>query len=184
MQEGQELVAAGQVVTPPMVGLMATLGRAEGAVRRAPDDEAAIQDVLEEALTADMMVIAGGVSVGKYDLVKEVMDEMGLELLFWKVRQRPGKPFAFGLLEDRPVFRLPGNPVSVMVCFEQYVRPALAKGLGGSHATRALHTAAGGRALSLCSSAATGACLLSSSLRLRSVLFFKGRADAINLVRA
>jgi molybdopterin molybdotransferase len=68
--------------------------------------------------------------VGAYDFVKEVLDEMGMELVFWRVRQRPGKPFAFGVLGERLVFGLPGNPVSSAVCFEQYVRPALAKMLG------------------------------------------------------
>ena len=97
---------------------------------RAADTEDAIRNVIEQALEADVLLFSGGVSVGDYDFVKQVLDEMGMQLLFWKVRQRPGKPLAFGLLEGRPVFGLPGNPVSSSMCFEQYVRPALAKMLG------------------------------------------------------
>jgi molybdopterin molybdotransferase len=63
--------------------------------------------------------------MGSRDIVRDVLGEAGTEWLFWKVRQRPGKPLAFGLLGGRPVFGLPGNPVSSSVCFDQYVRPAL-----------------------------------------------------------
>ena len=88
-----------------------------------------------------MLVFSGGVSVGEYDFVKQVLDAMGMELLFWKVRQRPGKPLAFGLLEGKPVFGLPGNPVSSAMCFEQHVRPALAKMLGRKALLRPRHPA-------------------------------------------
>ncbi len=103
----------------------------------AKDDVAAVRSAVEEALEADMLVFSGGVSVGDYDLVKDVLVEMGLELDFWKVKQRPGKPLAFGVMSGRPVFGLPGNPVSAAICFEQYVRPAILKWQGGDHESRA-----------------------------------------------
>ncbi len=86
----------------------------------------AILDHLEEV---DAFITSGGVSVGDYDIVKEVLADLG-EIDFWKVSMRPGKPQAFGLIEGKPLFGLPGNPVSVMVSFEQFVRPALLKMMG------------------------------------------------------
>ena len=108
-------------------------GQTEGQVEghfHARDERADVRRALEAARESDMLVVSGGVSMGKYDVVKETLEEMGLTMLFWKVRQRPGKPLAFGLLGDTPVFGLPGNPVSSAVCFEAYVRPALARMLG------------------------------------------------------
>ena len=74
-----------------------------------------------------MIISSGGVSVGDYDFVKDVMQELGVEMKFWKVAMRPGKPLAFGVIGGKPAFGLPGNPVSVMVSFEQFVRPAIRK---------------------------------------------------------
>ena len=74
--------------------------------------------------------------LGDYDLVKNVLDEMGMDMLFWKVRQRPGKPLAYGLLKGKPVFGLPGNPVSSAICFDQYVRPAIHTMLGKTQLLR------------------------------------------------
>ncbi|MBN4056160.1 molybdopterin molybdotransferase MoeA [Rhodothermus sp. AH-315-K08] len=102
----------------------------------AVDEIEAVRSAVEEALEADMLVFSGGVSVGDHDLVKDVLVEMGLELDFWKVKQRPGKPLAFGVLSGRPVFGLPGNPVSAAICFEQYVRPAIWKWQGMEHDSR------------------------------------------------
>lgn len=75
----------------------------------------------------DMLLVMGGISVGDYDLVKDVLLESGMKMKFWKVRQRPGKPLAFGIIKNIPVFGLPGNPVSSTVSFEEYVRPSLLK---------------------------------------------------------
>jgi len=83
-----------------------------------------------EALRADIIVSSAGVSVGDYDFVKEVMDETGIHIDFWQVAQRPGKPLTFGTRDGKPVFGLPGNPVSSMLTFEQYVRPAMLKMMG------------------------------------------------------
>ncbi len=84
----------------------------------------------EAALRADVIISSGGVSVGDYDLVKEVMQEAGNQMRFWQVAMKPGKPFAFGFLQGKPLFGLPGNPVSSMISFEQFVRPALLKMMG------------------------------------------------------
>jgi molybdopterin molybdotransferase len=81
----------------------------------------------KKALSADLIISSGGVSVGDFDFVKDVMGEMGNSMHFWQVAMRPGKPLAFGAIESVPLFGLPGNPVSVMVSFEQFVRPCLLK---------------------------------------------------------
>ena len=82
------------------------------------------------AMRADIIISSGGVSVGDYDLVKDVMSEVGNSMEFWQVAMRPGKPLACGTIEDIPTLGLPGNPVSSMVSFEQFVRPAILKLMG------------------------------------------------------
>ena len=79
------------------------------------------------ATQADIVVSSGGVSVGDYDLVKDIMAEIGSRIQFWRVAMRPGRPLAFGRLEGKPLFGLPGNPVSSMVSFTQFIRPAILK---------------------------------------------------------
>ena len=78
----------------------------------------------------DAMITTGGVSVGDYDLVKETLKEVGMQMSFWKIAQKPGQPMAFGSIAGRPIFGLPGNPVSCNVGFFLYVRPALLKMMG------------------------------------------------------
>ena len=102
----------------------------------ARDNKEDIAEATNKAAAADIVVFSGGVSVGKYDYVKEVLDDLGFDMMFWKVRQRPGKPLAFGMLDEALVFGLPGNPVSSSVCFDQYVRPAIARMLGRSRPDR------------------------------------------------
>jgi molybdopterin molybdotransferase len=85
---------------------------------------------LEKGLMADMIVTSGGVSVGDYDYVKSALEQLGVEFRFTKVAIKPGMPTVFGLLGGKPVFGLPGNPVSSMVIFEEFVRPALLKMMG------------------------------------------------------
>lgn len=80
---------------------------------------------LERGLDCDALITTAGVAVGERDYVKDVLEEMGFRPDFWRVRIRPGSPLTFGLLRGRPVFALPGNPVSAMVTFEVFVRPAL-----------------------------------------------------------
>jgi molybdopterin molybdotransferase len=88
------------------------------------------------AVHSDLIVSAGGVSVGDYDLVKGIMQEEGNRLLFWQVAMKPGKPLAFGALGKVPIVGLPGNPGSSMVCFEQFVRPAILRMLGHNNLFR------------------------------------------------
>jgi molybdopterin molybdotransferase len=97
----------------------------------APDDFEATKKMIRAALQAsDLLVTTGGVSVGDKDYVKEAIRELGGEILFWKVNMKPGKPVAFAVLDGKPVFALPGNPVAAMVGFEQFVRPALLQMMG------------------------------------------------------
>ena len=95
-----------------------------------PDELPAIEERLGWGREADVLVSSAGVSVGELDLVKEALTRSGAELHLWRVSMRPGKPITFGSLDGRAVFGLPGNPVSAMVTFELFVRPALLK-LGG-----------------------------------------------------
>lgn len=83
--------------------------------------------------TADFIIISGGVSVGEKDYVRDVLSVLGVETLFWKVAQKPGKPLFFGKRDRRFVFGLPGNPASALVCFYEYVEPAVLQWMG--HAT-------------------------------------------------
>ena len=88
--------------------------------------------VLENALqTADVVLVSGGISVGDYDFVKAALGNLKVETLFYKVRQRPGKPLYFGKKENAFVFALPGNPASTLSCFYVYVLPLLARLKGG-----------------------------------------------------
>lgn len=94
------------------------------------DDTTALHDTFLSFLPqADLFVTSGGVSVGEHDLVRAVLEKLG-EVEFWRVAVKPGKPLAFGFIEGRPFFGLPGNPVAVAVTFELFVRPALLKMMG------------------------------------------------------
>ena len=95
-----------------------------GIVRDRKDD---IKEKLKSANKADIIVTSGGVSVGDYDFVKDAIQDLGSEIVFWKIAMKPGKPLTFSMLSKRPLFGLPGNPVSSFVSFEQFVRPAILK---------------------------------------------------------
>jgi molybdopterin molybdotransferase len=96
----------------------------------AKDRKEEIEEKLRQGIRADVLISSAGVSVGDYDFVKDVMKQLGMEMIFWKVAMRPGAPLAFGMISEKPVFGLPGNPVSSMISFEQFVRPALLKMMG------------------------------------------------------
>ncbi len=96
----------------------------------AKDVKEEIETKLSQGIRADVLISSAGISVGDYDLVKDVLKELGMEMVFWRVAMRPGKPLAFGTIGGKPVFGLPGNPVSSMVSFEQFVRPSLLKMMG------------------------------------------------------
>ena len=133
---GDELVppgtqpAAWQVRRSNAYGIAATLrghGYGELTDSHVPDDPARIRAVLEEHLAScDVLILSGGVSAGRFDHVPAVLAELGVERIFHRVAQRPGKPLWFGVRGDgRCVFALPGNPVSTLVCLVRYVIPAL-----------------------------------------------------------
>ena len=95
------------------------------------DDREILKKKIIQALDeCDILLLTGGVSVGEYDFVKEVLGSIGAQFIFWGVNQKPGKPLAFLTYKDKFIFGLPGNPVSVMVCFEMYVRPLIRKMMG------------------------------------------------------
>ena len=91
----------------------------------AADERGALLAKMEQGLAADALVLSGGVSMGKYDLVEEALRSLGAEFLFDSVSMRPGKPTAFGMCRGKPVLGLPGNPVSTMVTFELFGVPLL-----------------------------------------------------------
>jgi molybdopterin molybdotransferase len=97
----------------------------------APDRKDVLRERIGQGLDSDLLLLSGGVSMGKFDLVEEVLAELGAEFFFQGVAIRPGKPLVFGRVRDLFFFGLPGNPVSTFVTFELFVRPALAL-LGGA----------------------------------------------------
>ena len=138
LSTGDELVPAGLPIEPHQVRLsngpaiVAMLER-HGYADCSHDHLVDERDVLGRRIAehldeADVILLSGGVSMGKADYVPEVLAKLGVKLVFHKVSQRPGKPMWFGMAPgDKPVFALPGNPVSALVCCRQYVIPALAK---------------------------------------------------------
>jgi molybdopterin molybdotransferase len=144
---GDELVAVGEAVGPFQIrnsnsislAAQVTLAGGEPIIfAGAPDDIAHLRAQIAQALDAsDVLVLSGGVSVGKYDLVEQVLGELGTEIFFDAVAIRPGKPAVFGMCRGKPVFGLPGNPVSTMVTFELFAVPAI-EILSGSRRPRQL----------------------------------------------
>ncbi|HEU4525933.1 MAG TPA: gephyrin-like molybdotransferase Glp [Gemmatimonadales bacterium] len=96
----------------------------------ARDTPESLRERLTRALDSDLLVTTAGISVGEHDYLRAVLDELGAEQRFWKLRMRPGAPVGFGLLHGIPWIGLPGNPVSTMVTFELFVRPAIRKMAG------------------------------------------------------
>ena len=179
VRSGQTVIAAGTIIRPPEVSMLASLGRSRVPVYlrpvvailstgdelievgRTPGDgeiinsntlalAAAVREAggipriigiardnleshrekLQEGLKADMLVTSAGVSAGDRDLVRVVLEELGVKQVFWKVGIKPGKPTAFGVKDGKPVFSLPGNPVSSLITFEEFARPALLRMMG------------------------------------------------------
>lgn len=138
---GDELLDAGSAPDPSRIinsnsySLAAQVLEAGGEpllIGIAADTSEATKEKISEGIQADMLITTGGVSVGDRDFVKETIQEMGGELLFWKVNMKPGKPVAFAMLAGKPVFALPGNPVAAMVAVEMFVRPAILQMTGHS----------------------------------------------------
>lgn len=138
---GNELVAAGQPIDnhqirlsngPALVALLKQQGFEDCSHDHLADDVYVLTTRIRAILLeADILVLSGGVSMGKADYVPQVLAELGVSKVFHKISQRPGKPMWFGLSEtNQAVFALPGNPVSSLVCARQYVLPALNKASG------------------------------------------------------
>jgi molybdopterin molybdotransferase len=128
-----ESLKPGKIVNSNSYSLAALVSEARaqpimlGIVR---DTEKEIRQAFQSARHMDFILSTGGVSVGDYDYVKRVIMDLGADIKFWKVRMKPGKPLVYGLLNRTPLFGLPGNPVSCMVSFHLFVRPALLKAMG------------------------------------------------------
>jgi molybdopterin molybdotransferase len=132
---GDELRPAGTPLAPgqihdsngPMLAAaLRRMGATTTMVPAAADTPEAHRAAFIAALDHDVVLSTGGVSVGPHDLVRGIGAELGVSELFWRVRMRPGKPLSFGIRDRTLVFGIPGNPVSVLVCFELFVAPALA----------------------------------------------------------
>jgi molybdopterin molybdotransferase len=139
LSTGDELVEPGEDIGPAQIFnsndySIAAAVRALGAdpvlLGIARDDRESLTGKINAGLQADVLITTAGVSMGDRDLVCEVLEALGVERRFWKVDIKPGRPTAFGLKDGKPVFSLPGNPVSSMVTFEEFVRPALLKMMG------------------------------------------------------
>ena len=105
--------------------LARTAGAETFPLGNAPDEKIALRAAIERGLEHDILVLSGGVSMGKYDLVEQVLADLGAEFHFTGVQIRPGRPAVFGTCRNKLVFGLPGNPVSTMVTFELFVLPAI-----------------------------------------------------------
>jgi molybdopterin molybdotransferase len=190
VRKGKRVIAAGSVLRPGHIGMLAALGKARVSVYQRPrvailatgdelvdieidppagkvvnsnsyalaaqvlecggipvmlgigrDQKDELVEKFHVARRSDVILSSGGVSVGDYDFVKDVMGDIGNAMHFWRVAMRPGKPLAYGAIDGVPLFGLPGNPVSVMVSFEQFVRPFLLKMQGHTRIFRQTLTA-------------------------------------------
>lgn len=141
---GNELVQPGQTLKPGQIydsnsfaisAALNSLGLIGIDKLHANDDPKTTRKALSKALqSSDVIISCGGVSVGDFDFVKDVAEELGIKTIFWKIAIKPGKPVYFGIVDSKEgrklVFGLPGNPVSALVTFHQLVKPALLKMLG------------------------------------------------------
>jgi len=149
LSTGDELCPAGKPLAPGQIydsnsyTIAANIARYGGVAKIigiGRDTLASLQEKIRRGLDADMLITSGGVSKGDYDMVKDVLSRMG-NVSFWTVRMKPGKPIAFGTLKadngrEVPHLGLPGNPVSSMITFEQFARPAILKMRGIPKHTR------------------------------------------------
>jgi len=123
----------GAIVDSNAYALAALVAEAGGVPRILPrggDDLDALTQSVRAGLEADLLLTTGGVSVGKYDLVRDALSRAGVEMQFWKVALKPGKPLAFGTFGSTAVLGLPGNPVSAFVTFHVFARPGIRRLLG------------------------------------------------------
>jgi molybdopterin molybdotransferase len=147
---GNELVEASRVPGPGQIrnsngpllaGLIAQAGGQPALLGIARDEPCDLLRKIEAGLAHDVLLLCGGVSAGVLDLVPQMLAQVGVQQVFHKVNLKPGKPLWFGVQERTLVFGLPGNPVSSLVCFELFVRPAIEK-LSGRQPVGLLRTRA------------------------------------------
>ncbi len=142
--EPGEALAPGKIINSNSLALAASVVQAGGIpvmLGIARDNRESLREKLVEGLRADALITSAGVSAGDRDFVREVLDELMVRQAFWKVDIKPGRPTAFGLRDGKPIFSLPGNPVSSLLTFEEFVRPALLKMMGHTRVLRPLVTA-------------------------------------------
>lgn len=179
MRNGEVVLNSGTEITPGVIGVLATVKRAQVQVYRRPrvailstgnelegldepvdpnkipdansyalmaqvqalgiepvllgiarDDPKELENYLKRGLEYDVLLVSGGTSVGVHDYVRPTIEALGAQMLFWRVAMKPGHPVAFGKVGEKIIFGLPGNPVSSMVCFEEFVAPALRRMMG------------------------------------------------------
>ena len=179
MRNGEVVLSPGTAITPGVIGVLATVKRAQVQVYRRPrvailstgnelegldepvdpnkipnsnsyalmaqaqalgiepvllgiarDDPDELARYLKRGLEYDVLLVSGGTSVGVHDYVRPTIEALGAKMLFWRVVMKPGHPVAFGKVGEKVIFGLPGNPVSSMVCFEEFVAPALRRMMG------------------------------------------------------
>jgi molybdopterin molybdotransferase len=147
---GDELIQLGETPSPGQIvnsnsyslaAAITSVGAIPVLVGIARDEVESHREKLLEGFKADVLITSAGVSMGDRDLVREVLDGLGVENVFWRVRVKPGKELAFGTKNGKPVFALPGNPVSAMVTFESFVAPALLKMMGHKRMVKRLFPA-------------------------------------------
>jgi len=185
MRNGEVVLAPGTEITPGVIGVLATVKRAQVRVYRRPrvailstgnelegldepvdpnkipnsnsyalmgqaqalglepvllgiarDDPVELEQYLRRGLEYDVLLVSGGTSVGVHDYVRPTIEALGAQMLFWRVAMKPGHPVAFGKVGEKIIFGLPGNPVSSMVCFEEFVVPALRRMMGHARTHR------------------------------------------------
>jgi molybdopterin molybdotransferase len=185
MRNGEVVLAPGATITPGVIGVLATVKRAQVQVYRRPrvailstgnelegldepvdpnkipnsnsyalmaqvqalgiepvllgiarDDPEELANYLRRGLEYDVLLVSGGTSVGVHDYVRPTIEALGAQMLFWRVAMKPGHPVAFGKVGEKIIFGLPGNPVSSMVCFEEFVVPALRRMMGHARTHR------------------------------------------------
>lgn len=150
LSTGDELVApgatvgSGQIIDSNAYSLAAAVKQLGGVPQLlgiARDDKNSLMQKLTMGLQADALITSAGISAGDRDLVSEILAEVGVKQLFWRVAMKPSGPAAFGVQAGKPVFSLPGNPVSSMIGFEELVRPALLKMMGQKTLFRPLRKA-------------------------------------------
>jgi molybdopterin molybdotransferase len=156
LSTGDEIVMPGDPIGPHQIvssnslslaAFVAACGGVPVSVGNAPDDPEALRQIAAATRGVDLLVTTGGASVGDHDLVRDALGTDGLELDFWQIAMRPGKPLMVGSYRGTPMVGLPGNPVSTLVCALLFLRPALERLSGAASPTEPAATARLGTAL-------------------------------------